>query len=81
MISPMIEKNDFIIGPTPDDPSLSTQVTGIDQLGHSVTTNVVTERPLTLYLNSQEVVTMMTIGDHPDLLGLGYLITMTNWGS
>ncbi len=37
-------------------------------------TEVVTERPLTLYLNSQEVVTMMTIGDQPDLLALGYLL-------
>jgi len=38
-----------------------------------VDTRVVTERPLTLYLNRQEIVTMMTIGDHPDLLALGYL--------
>jgi FdhD protein len=33
----------------------------------------VTEKALTLFLNSQEVVTMMTIGDHPDLLAVGYL--------
>ncbi len=32
------------------------------------------ERPLTLYLNAQEIVTMMTIGDHPDLLAIGYLL-------
>ncbi len=32
------------------------------------------ERPLTLYLNGQEIVTMMTIGDYPDYLGVGYLI-------
>ena len=28
---------------------------------------------MTLFLNSQEIVTMMTIGDHPDLLAVGYL--------
>nr|MDJ0972670.1 formate dehydrogenase accessory sulfurtransferase FdhD [Kiloniellales bacterium] len=32
------------------------------------------ERPLTLFLNGQEIVTMMTIGDHPDLLAVGYLL-------
>ncbi len=50
------------------------EIEGIDHLGQPVTTSVVTERPLTLYLNSQEVVTMMTIGDQPDLLALGYLV-------
>jgi FdhD protein len=32
------------------------------------------ERPLTLFLNGQEIVTMMTIGDHPDWLAVGYLL-------
>ena len=31
------------------------------------------ERALTLYLNAQEIVTMMTIGDFPDYLAVGYL--------
>ncbi|MEM8837144.1 MAG: formate dehydrogenase accessory sulfurtransferase FdhD [Pseudomonadota bacterium] len=64
---------DYLIKPDPDSPGLSTPVTGIDQTGERVELNVVTERPLTLYLNSQEIVTMMTIGDHPDLLAIGYL--------
>lgn len=63
----------FLLKTDPDDPSLSTSVSGIDQDGVSVETRVVTEKALTLYLNSQEVVTMMTIGDHPDLLAVGYL--------
>src|SRR6202011_1860893 len=29
---------------------------------------------LTLYLNAQEIVTMMTIGDYPEYLALGYLL-------
>ena len=59
--------------PTPDDPRLSSTVEGIDHSGAPVETRVVTERPLTLYLNRQEIVTMMTIGDHPELLAVGYL--------
>jgi FdhD protein len=65
--------NDYNIAPDPDDPRLSSAVAGIDQTGATVETRVVTERPLTLYLNAQEIVTMMTIGDYPDLLAVGYL--------
>ncbi|WP_075996683.1 formate dehydrogenase accessory sulfurtransferase FdhD [Salaquimonas pukyongi] len=63
----------LIIGPTPEDPALSTEVEGIDHTGTAVATDVITERPLTLFLNAQEIVTMMTIGDHPGLLAAGYL--------
>ena len=66
--------DDLIIAPDPLAPDLSQIVSGIDHTGHSVTTKVVTEKPLTLFLNRQEVITMMTIGDHPDLLGIGYLL-------
>ncbi|WP_210164938.1 formate dehydrogenase accessory sulfurtransferase FdhD [Afifella pfennigii] len=62
-----------IIRPDPEDPRLSSEVCGIDESGAPVTARVVTERALTLYLNAQEVVTMMTIGDHPELLAVGYL--------
>ncbi len=65
---------EFTVCPTPDDTRLSTQVDGIDQDGAPVSTDVVTERPLTLFLNAREIVTMMTIGDHPDLLAVGYLL-------
>lgn len=64
----------FSIQPDPEAEGLSTTVEGINEAGESVSTNVVTERALTLYLNSQEVVTMMTIGDHPDLLAIGFLL-------
>jgi FdhD protein len=64
----------YLVRPNPDDPKLSVEVTGIDQTGAAVTTRVVTERPLTLYLNAQEIVTMMTILDYPDYLGIGYLL-------
>ncbi len=65
---------EFAVRPTPDDPRLSVEVEGIDHNGARVSTAVVTERPLTLFLNAREIVTMMTIGDHPDLLAVGYLL-------
>ncbi len=65
---------EFLITPDPDDPRLSSAVTGVDQDGRDVEIRVVAERALTLFLNSQEIVTMMTIGDRPDLLAVGYLL-------
>jgi len=65
---------EFIVRPDPDDPRLTRRVTGIDQDGNPVVTAVVVERPLTLFLNGQEIVTMMTVGDHPDCLAVGYLL-------
>ena len=49
-------------------------VSGVDHEGRRVETAVVMERPLTLFLNGREIVTMMTIGDHPDYLAVGYLL-------
>jgi FdhD protein len=66
--------NEFIVAPDPLDPRLTRTVSGIDQTGAAVETKVPVERPLTLYLNGQEIVTMMTIGDHPEDLALGYLL-------
>lgn len=62
------------VRPDPADPRLTRQVEGVDETGQPILTSVVTERPMTLYLNSQEIVTMMTIGDHPDYLAVGYLL-------
>jgi FdhD protein len=64
----------FQVRPDPDDPKLSVMVGGIDHEGKRVETAVVAERPLTLFLNAREIVTMMTIGDRPDLLAVGYLL-------
>ena len=69
-----MQLREFHVRPAPEDPRLSVAVEGIDQDGRTVATSVVTERPLTLFLNAREIVTMMTIGDHPDLLAIGYLL-------
>jgi FdhD protein len=60
--------------PNPDDPRLTQAVTGVDHTGARVEIRVPVERALTLYLNAQEIVTMMTINDYPEYLALGYLL-------
>lgn len=60
--------------PDPSDPRLTQRVIGVDQTGEKVETSVPVERALTLYLNAQEIVTMMTINDYPEYLALGYLL-------
>jgi FdhD protein len=60
--------------PNPADPRLSRTVEGVDETGQSKSISVIEERPLTIYLNSQEIVTAMTIGDHPEYLALGFLL-------
>ena len=65
---------DFLLRPNPTDSNLTEKVQGIDQEGNSIEIPVVVEKPLTLYLNGQEIVTMMTIGDYPDYLAVGYLL-------
>lgn len=59
--------------PDPGNPRLTRSITGTDHTGAAVTLPVVEERPLTIYLNRQEIVTAMTIGDWPDYLALGFL--------
>ncbi|MCB1992213.1 MAG: formate dehydrogenase accessory sulfurtransferase FdhD, partial [Geminicoccaceae bacterium] len=63
-----------LVLPDPADPRLTRAVSGLDHEGRTVETRVIHERPLTLFLNGQEIVTMMTIGDHPDYLAVGYLL-------
>ncbi len=70
----MSKLKEFQVHPDPEDPRLSVDVEGIDHEGNPVETAVVAERPLTLYLNAREIVTLMTIGDRPDLLAVGYLL-------
>lgn len=60
--------------PDPSNPLLTRRVTGLDQTGAAVEASVTVERPLTLYLNGREIVTMMTILDRPEDLAVGYLL-------
>ena len=70
----IMDPNKLLIAPNPKDPKLAKPVVGRDQNGTEISTKVTIERPLTLYLNSQEIVTIMTIGDYPEYLAIGYLL-------
>ncbi len=65
---------DYLVRPDPADPRLTRRVSGRDHEGKDIETSVTMERPLTLFLNGQEIVTMMTIGDYPEYLAVGYLL-------
>src|ERR1044072_7376001 len=70
----MRKPKDYLIKPDPLDPRLTERVTGVDQRGAGIETAVTVERALTIFLNSQEIVTAMTIGDYPAYLAIGYLL-------
>ena len=63
----------YLIAPNPQSPRLTRAVKAVDETGTSEMINVVEERPLTIFLNGQEIVTAMTIGDYPEYLALGFL--------
>ena len=63
-----------MLAPDPNDPRLTQRVQSVDATGAKVETAVIVERPLTIYVNDTEIVTAMTIGDHPNLLAVGYLV-------
>jgi len=67
-------KDNYLIRPDPQDKRLTERVKGTDQTGQPVEISVVVERALTIFLNSQEIVTAMTIGDYPEYLAIGYLL-------
>ncbi|MFA9461242.1 formate dehydrogenase accessory sulfurtransferase FdhD [Thiohalorhabdus methylotrophus] len=49
------------------------RVEAVDEHGKVQEREIAGERPLTLYLDKREIVTLMTLGSHPELLVLGYL--------
>jgi FdhD protein len=48
-------------------------VVAVDEHGARRDLHVAGERPLTLYIDKQEIVTLMTLGTQPEALALGYL--------
>ena len=70
----MAAPDDYLIRPDPSDPRLTERVHGVDHTGAAIATSVTVERALTIFLNSQEIVTAMTINDYPEYLAIGYLL-------
>lgn len=65
---------EFRVKPDPEDGDLTREMHGLDQDGKEMHIRVIEERPLTIFLNGQEIVTVMTIRDYPEYLALGYLL-------
>ncbi|MDA9789517.1 formate dehydrogenase accessory sulfurtransferase FdhD [Amylibacter sp.] len=63
----------YLIAPSTGGYGLTRVVRGTDHTGVVQEISVVEERPLTIFLNGQEIVTAMTIGDYPEYLALGFL--------
>ena len=70
----MKEKEKYLVSPNINDKSLITELKGIDENGKKVKSKVINEQSLTIFLNNQEIVTLMSIGDHPKYLAVGYLL-------
>lgn len=67
-------KDNYILRPDPNNSRLVEKVEGITHEGVTITTSVMVERPLTIFLNKHEIVTTMTICDYPEYLAVGYLV-------
>jgi FdhD protein len=53
---------------------LTREVTVVDESGQSRAIRIPAERDLTVYVDKRELVTLMTLGAHPEWLVLGYLL-------
>ena len=53
--------------------ALTREIEVLDEYGERRAIHIPDERPLTLYVDRRELVTLMTLGAEPELLALGYL--------
>jgi len=70
----MSKNKEFHISPDLDNDNLTETIECLNESGEKIQLPVVKEIPLIIYLNKQEIVTAMTLGDMPDLLAVGYLL-------
>ena len=70
----MENNKEFYITPNLENDNLTESIECLNEFGENIKLPVVKEIPLTIYLNKQEIVTAMTLGDMPDLLAVGYLL-------
>jgi len=70
----MSKIKEFYISPDLGNDDLTKSIDCFNENGEQIKLPVVTEIPLTIYLNKQEIVTAMTLGDMPELLAVGYLL-------
>ena len=69
-----MNKKRFLVKPNIKNSELTRSINGFDEKLQRIKTKVVHEKPLTIFLNNQEIVTLMSVGDYPKYLALGYLL-------
>tara|TARA_B100001057_G_scaffold37725_1_gene34064 strand:+ start:558 stop:992 length:435 start_codon:yes stop_codon:yes gene_type:complete len=69
----MMSDSHFYIGPNINSSGLTTDIQGIDADGKVVQLPVVAEKAVTIFLNNQEILTAMTLGDYLEELAVGFL--------
>src|SRR3970040_2167569 len=52
---------------------LTFEVEALNERGEALPTPIAGEHPLTLYVDKREIVTLMTLGQAPEALAIGYL--------
>ena len=70
----MKKKDKYLVSPDISDLSLTKTISGYNENLKPLKTKVINEKSLTIFLNKQEIVTLMTIGDHSKYLAIGYLL-------
>ena len=70
----MKKKEKYLVAPNVSDKSLTRTISGYDENFKPLKIKVIHEKSLTIFLNKQEIVTLMTIGDYPKYLAIGYLL-------
>jgi len=69
-----MKKNKYLIKPNINNLDLTKSIAGFDEKKQKILTKVIHEKPLTIFLNNQEIVTLMSVGDYPNFLAIGYLL-------
>ena len=73
-LAPSLPSQPFVLPRLTQAPAPLTQaVDVINERGETEQVHIPAERALTVYVDRRELVTLMTLGAHPELLVLGYL--------
>jgi len=76
----MARQNKHSLFPNIHNDSLTQNIEGLDQDNNKISTKIIKEGALTIFLNKQEIVTLMCILDHPIYLAIGYLLNQNMIG-
>ena len=70
----MSNSKKYLISPNILNYTLTQKIKGVDQDNNYMNTTVIKESSLTIFLNNQEIVTLMCVDDYPNFLAIGYLL-------